>query len=244
MAASSRIKGYWERVGYLGRPYRILPGVYILGGPEITDPDDCCVYLVEAKGEVAVIDAGLGLSAGVLLRNLLSFGLHPEQVKYLIATHGHADHAGGLAELQSSTGAPVVAHRLELPFLEGGDLTLTAALLYGVGFQPVQVAKVMEEDSLELPLGDKKLYLLHTPGHTPGSISLYLEAEGQRVLFAQDVHGPFRPEWGSDRAAWRRSVELLKSLEADVLCEGHFGVFRPADRVERYLYRCLLSHRD
>jgi glyoxylase-like metal-dependent hydrolase (beta-lactamase superfamily II) len=88
-----------------------------------------------------------------------------------------------------------------------------------------------------LAVGGLELTVLHTPGHTPGSVCAYmdLEAEGKRVLFAQDAHGPFDDAWGSDREMWRRSVEALLDLEADVLCEGHYGIYKSASSVRGYL---------
>jgi hypothetical protein len=55
------------------------------------------------------------------------------------------------------------------------------------------------------------------------------------VLFGQDIHGPFLPEFGADLSAWRHSMETLLSLEADILCEGHFGVYRMKARVKEYI---------
>ena len=54
-------------------------------------------------------------------------------------------------------------------------------------------------------------------------------------MFGQDIHGPFNREWGSDIDQWRRSMERLLELEADILCEGHFGIFEPAHQVRQYI---------
>jgi len=69
----------------------------------------------------------------------------------------------------------------------------------------------------------------------PGSIAVYRDYAGERVLFGQDIHGPFLPEFGADLAAWRRSMNMLLGLEADILCEGHFGVYRTKTRVREYI---------
>ena len=52
------------------------------------------------------------------------------------------------------------------------------------------------------------------------------ESDGLKILFAQDVHGPLHPDLLSDAALYRRSLKLLLALEADVLCEGHYGIYR------------------
>ena len=94
---------------------------------------------------------------------------------------------------------------------------------------------VLREPMQPLQVGDLSLNFVHTPGHTPGSIAVYLDVEGQRFLFGQDIHGPFNPEWGSDLKQWRGSMQKLLELKADILCEGHFGIYTPAARVESYI---------
>jgi glyoxylase-like metal-dependent hydrolase (beta-lactamase superfamily II) len=90
-----------------------------------------------------------------------------------------------------------------------------------------------------LTFGGEALHCLHTPGHTPGSISLYLDRGGKRILFGQDIHGPFHKAFGSDINAWKKSMKTLLALNADILCEGHFGIFQPKDRVRAYIERYL-----
>ena len=84
--------------------------------------------------------------------------------------------------------------------------------------------------------------LLHTPGHTPGSMVAVLEQSDQIILFGQDIHGPFDPAFGSDIDAWRKSMTRLLSLDAAILCEGHFGVFKSKDAVRRFIQEQLDSH--
>ncbi len=221
------------------KPYKIADGVYQIGGPRITDPEDCCVYLVDGGGELAVIDAGLGFSAPQLVANIEALSFDPGSVKYLVATHGHIDHTGGLVYLKEKLKAEVVAHQYELAAVEGRNPALTAADYYGVEYKPVKADIILRGEEETLPLGSLKLVMLLTPGHTPGSISPYVDTGGQRVLFGQDIHGPFDPAWSSDLEAWRKSMRKLLSLKADILCEGHFGVYRPAQEAERYIKEYL-----
>jgi len=81
-------------------------------------------------------------------------------------------------------------------------------------------------------VGTMTLHCPLTPGHTPGGISPYLDLKGTRILFGQDIHGPFDPSWGSDMDQWRDSMKKLLALKADILCEGHFGVYQPASQVQ------------
>jgi glyoxylase-like metal-dependent hydrolase (beta-lactamase superfamily II) len=83
------------------------------------------------------------------------------------------------------------------------------------------------------------LRCLHTPGHTPGSIVVLLERDDQKILFGQDIHGPFLSAFGSNIALWRMSMTMIITRKLDILCEGHFGNFCPNDSIERYIRRCL-----
>jgi len=212
----------------------IIPGVCMVGGPGITSGDDCCVYLLEDHGEVCIIDTGAGRSALMILDNIKAAGIDSEKVRYIIVTHGHIDHIGGLKQLRDALQADIIAHRLDLPAIEEGRPELTAAAWYGVEYEGVHVNRVLDGNEVIL-LGPIKLHCVHTPGHTPGSISVFTDLNGKRILFAQDVHGPFMPEWGSDKNEWRKSMRYLINLNADVLCEGHYGIYSPANQVRAYI---------
>jgi glyoxylase-like metal-dependent hydrolase (beta-lactamase superfamily II) len=62
-----------------------------------------------------------------------------------------------------------------------------------------------------------------------------IESEGKTVLFGQDIHGPLNPSLLSDREDYIRSLDRLLNLEADILCEGHFGVYRGKERVRKFI---------
>ncbi len=214
---------------------KICEGVYQIGGGRLSHPDDCCVYLVDGGNESVLIDVGAGKSSSQLIDNMLQNGIDAGAIKYIIATHGHIDHIGGLRDLQERLQAQVVAHQLELPAIQEGLPHLTAASWYRVDYKKVAVDKVLHDKLEKVRVGDLDLYCLFTPGHTPGGISVYVDIDGQRVLFGQDIHGPFNKEWGSDIKQWRQSMRELLDLQADILCEGHFGIYQPAREVRRYI---------
>jgi len=95
-----------------------------------------------------------------------------------------------------------------------------------------------------LPEIGQDLFFLHTPGHTPGSISPFLDEEDTRVLFGQDLGAPMLAEFDTDAKAWHRSMKELLNLEADVLCDGHSGFYQPAARVEAYIKRYIRLYSD
>jgi glyoxylase-like metal-dependent hydrolase (beta-lactamase superfamily II) len=223
------------------KPKEIAKRIYVVGGPGISDPRDCCVYLVDAGREQVLIDAGAGPGAEAILRNVRALGFDPARIGHLVATHGHIDHIGGISRIKEVTGCKLIAHELDRDGIELGDRRLTAADLYGIEYWPTKIDIILEGEETRI-LGDLEFHFVAVPGHTPGSIAVYLDLEDGRALFGQDVHGPFSEAWGSDIENWRRSMEKLLRLEADLLCEGHAGVFREKD-VRDYIESQLRRYR-
>ena len=221
-------------------PKEVTKDIYLIGGADITDPRDCAVYLIDL-GELVLIDAGAGPSYDEIVRNIEGLGLSPAKLKAVILTHCHIDHIGGAPQFRDAFGCRIIMHELDAKPVEQGDAGMTAASWYNIQFPPLSVDVKLHQEEERLRFGDQELVCLHTPGHTPGSLSVYLDRGGKRILFGQDIHGPFLEEFGADLAAWRRSMEILLSLEADILCEGHFGVYQPKEGVAKYI-RHYLEH--
>jgi len=217
------------------KPEKICERVFQVGGPELTSGQDCCVYLIDGGGELALIDAGCGPSYKNLVANVMRLGFEPENIKSVILTHCHIDHAGGAGRFRDDFGAALIARVEDAVPMESGDRLMTGAFLYGMKFEPLTIDRKLSIEQEELEVGDLTLEAVFTPGHSPGSMSLYLDVEGVRVLFGQDVHGPFHPDFGSDIDKWRSSMERLLALDADILCEGHFGIYSPASSVRSYI---------
>ena len=208
--------------------------VYVVGGSGLSAPEDAFVYLVDAGSELVLIDAGVGYGISRIEDNIRSLGWQPAQVWHIIATHCHIDHIGGLFAWKERYGPKIIAHELDRAGIEGENNELTAASMYGVDYKPVKVDTLLKGEAEKLILGDLQFNFLHTPGHTPGSISVYIDTKDGRVLFGQDIHGPFSDAWGSDLREWRKSMRKLLDLKADVLCEGHAGIYR-GEKIGKYI---------
>jgi glyoxylase-like metal-dependent hydrolase (beta-lactamase superfamily II) len=217
----------------------IITGVYLIGGSGITSADDAAIYLIDFAGTLVLIDTGAGKSFSQIVRNIEMLGLNPDNISNLILTHCHIDHIGSAPFFKNQYGIKVLIHELDAKAMETGDSLKTAANWYGTTFPPTKVDRKLSGSHEILKFGKEELHCLHTPGHTPGSISLYLDREGKRVLFGQDIHGPFHAAFGSDIEAWKKSMQNLLTLDADILCEGHFGIFQPKDKVRGYIERYL-----
>jgi glyoxylase-like metal-dependent hydrolase (beta-lactamase superfamily II) len=205
--------------------------VYLIGGADLSHPYDCSVYLVDGGREMVLIDSGAGEGYELIVDNIRHLGLKPEKLTAVIATHSHIDHIGGLFRFREEFGAQVIAHELDAKAIETGSGS--GAEYYGVSYHPCKVDVLLRQSEDSVRCGRYDLKVVHIPGHTPGSIAVYLDA-GARVLFGQDVHGPYFLK-GSNTEHAKVSLQRLVDLDADILCEGHFGVYEPKEEVKRYI---------
>lgn len=220
---------------------KIAGGVYLVGGPNISHSEDATAFIVEMGGELVMIDSGAGRSARRILDNITGAGFDPAKIGTLVLTHCHIDHIGGAPFFKKELGCRLCIHELDAAAVERGDPVLTAANWYESDFPPTPIDELLSGAEGVMEGGGMKLNWVHAPGHTPGSICLYLDRAGTRVLFGQDIHGPFLPSFKSDIGLWRESMEKLIALEADILCEGHFGIFQPREKVSEYIKRYIRS---
>jgi glyoxylase-like metal-dependent hydrolase (beta-lactamase superfamily II) len=214
---------------------KITSEIFQVGGSGLTSTEDAAIYLIHFEGQAALVDAGCGHGQERLFKNINACAIDLEQIEYLLITHCHFDHTGGVQGIKERTHCKVVAHELEAPYLEQGDDTVTAAKWYGSSLEPVAIDIKLQGAEGVIDLGGREIKALHTPGHSPGSMVYMTESEGLKVLFGQDVHGPLDPSLLSNREDYVKSLNLLLSMEVDVLCEGHFGVFRGKKEVTDFI---------
>ncbi|MBW1992436.1 MAG: MBL fold metallo-hydrolase [Deltaproteobacteria bacterium] len=134
--------------------------------PEKTGPLEVISYLVACpkKKEALVVDPGG--PAPALLERLKQENW---RLRWIVNTHGHADHTAGNDYWQEATGAPVIMHRLDWEFFSRPEMQEMAR---AEGFPPLRRVDLPVEDGHRLPLGLWEATVIHTPGHTPGSICL------------------------------------------------------------------------
>jgi len=105
------------------------------------------------------------------------------EIKYIINTHGHADHIGANEKLKELTGAKICIHPLDNPMLTNPELNLSIFFGYSIVSPPAD--KLLNNNEI-LTIGKIKLRILHTPGHTPGGICLYSN-NSNNILFSGDT---------------------------------------------------------
>ena len=213
----------------------IHPHLWQVGGGRLTGSGDAAIYLVRFGDRAALIDAGCGDGHRQLVRNIDACLPQDVPLAYLFLTHCHYDHTGGADAVRDTYGCRIVAHALDAAYLEKGDSTVTAASWYGTTMPPLAVDQQMTSGKQDFPVGSGQLTAYHCPGHSPGSIVLLTEIDNQKILFGQDIHGPLHDDLLSNRKQYRRSLEFMRDLEADILCEGHFGIYRGKGQVKQFI---------
>jgi glyoxylase-like metal-dependent hydrolase (beta-lactamase superfamily II) len=211
---------------------QILPGLWEID--EIGDRVHC--YLWEWSGGLTLIDTGFPGDVHTILDTLTAKGHALHNVRRIIITHGDADHTGGVAKLKRATGAVVGCHSVEKVLLEHPGKRVPAALWLRPLFALVRLTPLFNV----LPVTPDELYVdgqttpegfivVHTPGHTPGHISL-LHRE-KRVLIAGDALNNrggklqlpppiFTPDMtNAQRSVWKLAKKYGEDF--DVMVFGH-----------------------
>lgn len=211
----------------------VIPGVFLIGGFWGAGVWGANVYLL-VDDDLTLVDTGFKGRTGQILRKIVKLGYSHSDIARIIITHHHADHIGSLAELKKLTKASVIAHPADAPYIDGRlpqpgparPKWLSRAL---TTFQwmwataPVEVDMLVNDGDELAILGGIKIF--HVPGHTPGSISLFLQSK--RLVIVGDVianrFGLRLPSYGFtvDLAQEVASVRKIAMLDFDVICFGH-----------------------
>lgn len=213
----------------------IVQNLWQVGGGDLTSPEDAAIYLMKSGEQAALIDAGCGNGHERLVENISSVLAVDIAITYLFLTHCHYDHVGGAAALKEQYGCKIVAHHLDAAYLEAGDSQATAASWYGTKMQPLAIDHKIKGHKEIFKVGQREVFAYHCPGHSPGSLVYWIEIENQKILFGQDVHGPLDPSLLSNREDYIRSLKFMLELKADILCEGHFGIYRGSDNINKFI---------
>lgn len=203
-------------------------------------------YLVEADNGLVLVDTGLPKSEKRILKAVSSLGRQPGDVKLVLLTHRHLDHIGSAAAVKHETSAMLVSHAFEKPYVAGTLVIITprAWSLYGritrralavasstmkvlrlIKYHPVLVDEVADEESVLDNVGlDGSV--LWTPGHTKGSVTLFVRKS--RVAIVGDLLTSKRgrlvePIFMENPSQLRASVQRVLDLHPEIVCTGHGG---------------------
>ncbi|MBC8088830.1 MAG: subclass B3 metallo-beta-lactamase [Phycisphaerae bacterium] len=209
------------------KPFRLYGNSWFVGTHGLS-----AILLTSASGHV-LIDAGLPESAPLIAANIVSLGFRVEDVKLIVNSHDHFDHAGGIAALQKLSGARVAASASSAKVLERGE-SESDDPQFGVLLKFPRVSNVsVIKDNEVLKAGDVSLTARFTPGHTPGGTSWsWQSCEGHRcvVMVYADSQTPVSADgffysrsktYPNGVKDFEKGFSVLESLKCDILITPH-----------------------
>jgi len=187
-------------------------------------------YLVKGDEGITIVDTGLPGNAGKIVDYVEGIGCHRSDVKTIVLTHSDIDHAGSAARLKEETNASVAIHEADAPRLSGEKEWKKVKGALGLFLRVAGAVMRFKRLKADVLLKDSDiingLTVIHTPGHTEGSICLYLPT---KALFAGDTllinneRMPSLPRssMSVDLNMARESVKKISGLEYSILLPGH-----------------------
>ncbi|HUL39682.1 MAG TPA: MBL fold metallo-hydrolase [Methanomassiliicoccales archaeon] len=180
---------------------------------------DCNLFLVEGKDPI-LIDTGTGQHTSEILRIITSH-IENGRIRTIVLTHRHYDHTGGASAMMRSLGAKVFIHELDAEVVGNGDSWGTMSEMFNKSIDAIEVEPIKAGHVFSS--GEHELKVLHTPGHSIGSICLY--DESTKELISGDtvfVGGVGRWDLPSgDFDALVKSVRGLRGLDVKSIYPGH-----------------------
>jgi len=209
----------------LVRNLEITEGVHLV--PRVRGAN---AYLVKRDAGITVVDTGLPGNAGKIIDYVQSIGCQASDVKTIVLTHSDMDHAGSVARLKEETNAKVAIHEADAPRLSGEKEPKAVKGVLGLFLRVMGAVMRFNRIEADVLLKDSNiidgLTVIHTPGHTDGSICLYLPG---RALFVGDalltdderMLSLPRRSMSTDLDQAKKSIKKISELKYSVLLPGH-----------------------
>jgi metallo-beta-lactamase class B len=217
-------------------PFKIIGNLYYVGATEV------CSFLITTPQGHILLDGGFAETAPQIEANIAQLGFKLTDVKILLNSHAHFDHAGGLAELKQKSGAKFIALAGDAELLRSGghgDFRFGDTLL----FPPIPPDQIIG-DGESIQVGNQKLTAWLTPGHTKGNTTWATKIpDGGKTydvvfagsLSALDYKLVGKESYPGIAADFEKSFAVLKTLPCDILLSDHGTFFHFLDKRERLL---------
>ncbi|OHB65358.1 MAG: hypothetical protein A2Y77_07015 [Planctomycetes bacterium RBG_13_62_9] len=225
----------FRRMNQPMEPFRIAGNLYYVGASDVT------AYLVTTGEGHILLDTGFKGTVPIIRANVKKLGFALSDIKVLLNTHAHIDHAGGLAELKELTGAKLMAMDDDVPQLRAGG---KGDYAYGdsIPFPVVTLDRILH-DGDKVALGDVEMVAHKTPGHTRGCTTWTMKVrDGEKtcdvVFIGSPTLNPNTRLSGNEKypnvvADYRKGFEVLKALKCDIFLGAHGSYFDMADKIKR-----------
>lgn len=211
-------------------PFKIHGRTYYVGVHGLS------AVLIQTSAGMILLDGGLPQSAPLIEANVRKLEFPVEEIKLILNSHAHYDHAGGIARLQRTSGATVAASAPSAAALRAGTHPAGDPQASGPGNEIAfpRVAKVrVVKNGETLRLGDTKITAHFTPGHTPGSTTWTwqscVENECKTIVYADSLNAVSNDgfRFSGDRthpditASFQKSIDVVAALPCDILVSVH-----------------------
>lgn len=182
-------------------------------------PYDSNIFLIKGKSAI-LIDTGTGLDSVNVISNIWK-ELDGIRLSAILLTHCHIDHIGGASDIAEEFGCPVYISECEVPVLANGDDNISVASGFGISLKKVLCKKILPTDVFDI--GDHRLTIIETPGHTAGGLCFYDTVT--KSLFAGDTvfargFGRYDLPTGNLEQL-SQSLKILRNVNIGTLYPGH-----------------------
>ncbi len=158
----------------------VSDGVYIL----VSRSFDSNIGFIDGGERKALIDTGTGVYHSLLENSLSKLGVGMESITDVLLTHSHVDHIGGLSNIMRQGSPKIHLHKEEADPINAGDMRLTLADTFGADIPRIKIEGILEEGT-KIDLGNVQANVLHTPGHSGGSVCYHLVKD--EIVFTGDT---------------------------------------------------------
>jgi len=212
-------------------PFKMIGNVYYVG------TDGLASYLITSPQGHILVDTVMPESTSLIKANIEKLGFKITDIKYLLNTHAHIDHTGGLAEMKQASGGQMVAGEADKPLLEGGYYP-GAQENTALAFPPVKVDRTVREGDT-VKIADVTLTARETPGHSPGCTSWEFavkdgEATRSVLIFCSGTVALNRlvtnPTYSGIVTDYRKTFARAKDMKVDVLLAPHPEMYKMAEK--------------
>ena len=212
-------------------PFKVIGNVYYVG------TDGLASYLITSPQGHILVDTVMPEATSQIKASIEKLGFKVTDIKYLVNTHAHIDHTGGLAELKQASGGQLVAGEADKPLLEGGYYP-GAQEDTALAFPPVKVDRTVREGDT-VKVGDVTLTARETPGHSPGCTSWAFsvkdgDATRSVFIFCSGTVALNRlvtnPTYSGIVSDYRKTFARAKDVKVDVLLAPHPEMYKMAEK--------------
>ncbi|MBQ9827992.1 MAG: MBL fold metallo-hydrolase [Lachnospiraceae bacterium] len=218
---------------------KITDSIYIVGGGKwgfgISNVIDCNIYLIDTGDGLVLLDAGTGLEPERVDANIEAHGFSVKDIKAILITHYHGDHACGASRFQKLSGAPIYAPELEADAIRDGDEVQTSVGACKGGLYPLDFVYPKSDNVIPMKEGDTltvgniTFTFYMCPGHSLQDMVVYADIDGKKCLFTGDfvfAQGMVLIQSLADVSVYpyAQAMRKIAELPIDAAFPGH-GVF-------------------